>query len=541
MPGLAEVDTLEVSNRQNRYADSLAEALRIGTVLVVGPVTGSELNRLLEQIEDDERIQRITVPEVFKILSDQEHRWNSNFDAVVCEAWDDILDVKDLLPALRQSLKPSGKLFLQIQNTRHQSVVNQLLKGSWRQNGSRRTARRFYTKNEIEKLLFRGGFEIAGIQPETDEEMPSFSADETSTFSLIGRLQVGTLKGCDLEDFYSKKYSIVATKQPQQLRPLTSIVILTHNQVAYTRMCIHSIRRFTDEPCELIVVDNASTDSTVSYLQSLGDVTSIFNQTNRGFPAALNQGMEVAKGEYVLLLNNDTIVTAGWLRRMQQAMQSDSQVGLVGPVSNNVSGRQQVLCELDDLAFLDGFAWERGKTHAERLRDSDRLVGFCLLIKKELIEQIGNLDERFGIGCFEDDDFCRRAIHAGYRAVIADDSFVYHFGSITFRNSTVDFAELMSENQQKYDQKWKDESTDTNKKLENGSQSDWKVKTSGTGGLLLEKQTCKLSLCMIVRDNENTIEPCLKSIQPWVDEIIVVDTGSLDRTPDICKQYGAKL
>ena len=94
---------------------------------------------------------------------------------------------------------------------------------------------------------------------------------------------------------------------------------------------------------------------------------------------------------------------------MLRALQSDPDVGLVGPCSNRVSGPQQVAAGYDDLAGLDGFAWDWGKAHDGGVEDTDRLVGFCLLIRRELIDAIGLLDERFGIGCFEDDDYCLRA------------------------------------------------------------------------------------------------------------------------------------
>ena len=194
-----------------------------------------------------------------------------------------------------------------------------------------------------------------------------------------------------------------------------------------------------------------------------------------------------------------------------------------------------------------------------------RLVGFCLLIKRELIDAIGLLDEQFGIGCFEDDDYCLRAITAGFRAVIAGDSFVHHFGSRTFLGSSVDAGSLMRENHARFLAKWS-----ANGNGRNGYGADphpafghplpasrarveiaparvgpgpFAVNIAPEGGLRLrlDLKTPKLSLCMIVRDNARTIGPCLESIRPWVDEMIVVDTGSVDETPRIVEAFGAKL
>src|SRR5690606_31767020 len=108
----------------------------------------------------------------------------------------------------------------------------------------------------------------------------------------------------------------------------------------------------------------------------------------------------------------------------------------------------------DSLNDLDGFAWEHGRANAGSRVSIDRLVGFCLLIRREVIDTVGMLDERFGIGCFEDDDYCRRALDAGFEAVIAADSFVHHFGSVTFRNSGVDFAKVLRDNEVLYRDKW---------------------------------------------------------------------------------------
>ena len=120
----------------------------------------------------------------------------------------------------------------------------------------------------------------------------------------------------------------------------------------------------------------------------------IRNQANRGFPAAVNQGIAAAAGDQILLLNNDTIVTTGWLGRMLAALESDPKIGLVGPCSNSVGGEQRVDAHYDSLAGLDGFAWERGKAHDGAIEDTHRLIGFCLLIRRAVIDEIGLLDEQ---------------------------------------------------------------------------------------------------------------------------------------------------
>jgi GT2 family glycosyltransferase len=140
----------------------------------------------------------------------------------------------------------------------------------------------------------------------------------------------------------------------------------------------------------------------------------LLNEVNRGFPSAANQGIQAATGRQILLLNNDTIVTTGWLRRMLRALHSDARIGLVGPCSNYVSGTQQITVGYDGLEGVDGFAWDRGKAYDRVVSDTHRVVGFCLLIRREVVDKIGLLDERFSPGNFEDDDYCLRAIEAGF-------------------------------------------------------------------------------------------------------------------------------
>ena len=292
---------------------------------------------------------------------------------------------------------------------------------------------------------------------------------------------------------------------------------------------------------------------------ALPDVRLILNGANRGFPVAAHQGMAAASGRQVLLLNNDVVVTTGWLGRMLRALRSDPKVGLVGPRSNSVSGPQQIEVGYDNLAELDGFAWDWGKGQSGVMVDLNRLVGFCLLISREVIESIGMLDEQFGIGWFEDDDYCLRAIAAGYRAVIASDAFVHHFGSRTFIGSRVDTGALMRENQRRFFEKWSGNGCgDTphpafGRPLPQGERWEivppragpgpFAVDIAPEGGLRLRLDLPhpKLSLCMIVRDNARTLPACLESIRPWVDEMMIVDTGSVDETPRIVESFGGKL
>lgn len=515
-------------------------------------------------IERDEKIARIAGQRLDRVLCADVEQISEQiplhyFDAIVCgDVLEHLRHPESLLKRVRQWLTSQGQLIISLPNVRHHSVVSGLLQGDWTYEPAGLLDEdhvRFFTRREIEKLLFRGGFEAESwLRVWGPGDQPSIDGGSVR----IGRLNINGLTPDDAADYYTYQYLVRA--QPARTsgrHGLTSIMLVTHNQLAYTRGCLESVRFRTDEPFELIVIDNGSTDGTVEYLQTQPDVTLIVNGENRGFPAAVNQGLAVAHGRQVLLLNNDALVTTGWLTRMLNVRDVDEHIGLIGPVSNRVSGEQQIAVDYDDLSQLDGFAWEWGTGHAGQIIATDRLVGFCLLLTRQLWEAIGPFDERFGIGNFEDDDYCRRAKEAGFRCAIAVDAFVHHFGSVTFQASGIDFAGLLQENQRKFFDKWNhSERPPTTQKAppaeermpaitkpeKTNGQADVCVTIEASGALrLVEQPRPKLSLCMIVRDNERTIDACLASIAPCVDELIVVDTGSLDRTPEIALTYGAKL
>ncbi|MEX0717774.1 MAG: glycosyltransferase [Planctomycetaceae bacterium] len=489
------------------------------------------------------------------------------FDRIECgDTFDFLRDPLGALRTFRERLAAEGELTADFSNVRHLTTVAELLAGRFltaEQTGRRPL--RFHTRREIEKLFFRSGYRVAELAILPGRGRAEWEARGRPGMIDVDGLRVDGLSMADAEEFYARGFTATAmpVDVPEQL--LTSIVIPVHDQLDYTRQCLESVRFRTDGPYELIVVDNGSADGTTGYLRARSDVRLIENPRNHGFAVACNQGIEAARGDRILLLNNDTLVTTGWLDRLHAALDRDPKIGLVGPCSNRVSGPQQIPIDYTDLASLDGFAWDRGKRHHGELEETERLVGFCLLLRREVVERVGLFDERFGLGNFEDDDYCRRAREAGFRAVIARDAFVHHFGGRTFIGSGIDHGALMRRNAQLYREKWADrpappadgtiflrqtprpnETPATTLPAGSAAAEEvpataFSIRAADGGGLLLVPRRIRLSLCMIVRDNEGTIRPCLESIRPWVDEMVVVDTGSSDRTPEICRELGARV
>lgn len=278
---------------------------------------------------------------------------------------------------------------------------------------------------------------------------------------------------------YVKTYDETLDKEIEfKERPkyLVSIVMLTYNQLEDTKICVESLfKHTTDVNFELIFVDNGSTkDDTKTYLESLKEshtnIKTIYNEENLGFACANNQGVEISEGEYVLLLNNDVILTDGWLSRMIQVAESDSKIGMVVPCTNHASGRQVVVysgTEEDDEG-IQKFAKTTLLKKAGSWISVSRVIGFCMLIKREVIFKVGVLDEMFGPGGYEDYDYCMRIKHANYDIVIALDTFIFHIGGKGYSSNNMDYMNLRSKNIELLIDKWTRNIIEVMEKLPDG-------------------------------------------------------------------------
>lgn len=236
---------------------------------------------------------------------------------------------------------------------------------------------------------------------------------------------------------------------------LTSIIVLTYNQLEYTMQCIDSIKTFTNKnEYELIIVDNASTDGTVEWLKKQKDIKVIYNRDNLGFPKGCNQGIKIAQGENILLLNNDTVVTYNWLENLVKCLYSDESIGAVGPVTNSLAYYSTIPVSYNSIEEMHEFAREYNLLDKEKWEERLKLVGFCLLIKREVINKIGLLDEIFTPGNYEDDDYSLRMRKAGYKLIFCKDTFIHHFGSVSWKKEYKDFSNLLSKNHQLFIDKW---------------------------------------------------------------------------------------
>lgn len=222
--------------------------------------------------------------------------------------------------------------------------------------------------------------------------------------------------------------------------PVASIVIPVFNQVAYTRQCIEHLEKHTDVPYELIIVDNASTDGTPAFLRGVR-AKLITNETNRGCAGAWNQGIAASRGHYVVLLNNDVLVTPGWLEGLLVFATATGH-GIVSPAV-----RAGPL-NYDLPTYAEAFT--RACARATR----PEVNGCCMVVSREVFERVGLFDEQFRVGTFEDIDFLWRARRAGVTMGMTGAVLVHHFGEVTQRDLRQLLGDYASANASRFATKW---------------------------------------------------------------------------------------
>jgi GT2 family glycosyltransferase len=220
-----------------------------------------------------------------------------------------------------------------------------------------------------------------------------------------------------------------------------SLVIALYNQVDYTRRCIESIVACTPHPYELILVDNASVDGTADYVGGL-PATLIRNDTNLGCAKAWNQGIRASRGEAIGILNNDIVVTPGWLENLLDFMERGAH-GIVCPSA----------CEGPLDYDLHAYAETFAAACAQAVRHE--LYAPCMIIDRAVFDRIGLFDEEFSYGGCEDTDFRWRAERAGFSVAMTGSVLIHHFSMVTQNHiKRVETNQYWNHNMAHFQRKW---------------------------------------------------------------------------------------
>ena len=242
--------------------------------------------------------------------------------------------------------------------------------------------------------------------------------------------------------------------------PLVSILILTHNSQEFLGLCLESIASETAYPnYEVVIVDNHSCDGTLSIAREFADADPRIHvhalEENRGFAAGNNDAARLSRGEYLLLLNPDTVVTSGWLHRLMRVLQTDAEAGIAAPVSNYSGNETKIDFDYTDRVSMQRFSRDLAARRAGEVSEISVAALFCGLLSRHLWNSVGGLDERYQVGMFEDDDFSLRVRRMGLKIVVAEDCLVHHFGGGSFLKLPVtDSARIFEENRRLFEEKW---------------------------------------------------------------------------------------
>lgn len=240
------------------------------------------------------------------------------------------------------------------------------------------------------------------------------------------------------------------------INPNCDIILPIYNGLTYVRNCISSILAYSDNcTYHLYIINDCSDYFTTIFLKNRAReypkyISIHQNSKNLGFVRSCNNGIKLGRAPYVVLINSDVIVTPDWLTRLINCAESDPRIASVNPFANYASNINIPLAPGANFYGMDSLLKEGSP---RSYPDIVTGVGFCMLLRRSALEDVGLFDEIFGHGYCEDSDLCMRLTTKGYRTVIADDVYVYHKGRATFTNRD----ERYLQNRKIFDSRWADE------------------------------------------------------------------------------------
>ena len=310
-----------------------------------------------------------------------------------------------------------------------------------------------------------------------------------------------------------------------------ALVAVCHNHWETTEKFLDSVVSELDNNYSLYILDNGSSDNTYQKIESFAQTNNkketkpyIYfykSDINKGFAGGNNilinkvfeNNAELAKLHHdldnfysnIILINNDTLITKKAIDRLVEVCNSNEEIAATGPVSNSVGGMQMLkqAKNLKDLQYKE--MANVLAAQPTRALEVGMLVGFCLCLRTKVVKEIGLLDEQFGFGMWEDNDYCLRIRNAGYRLYMVSNSFIYHYGSQTIKDFNA--TQLLQDNQYKFYAKYK-----------------------------TSKYQNVVALCRVKNGGE-IFRKCLTKVSSMVDSVIVFDDNSTDNTAEIAQRF----
>jgi len=215
------------------------------------------------------------------------------------------------------------------------------------------------------------------------------------------------------------------------------IIICVHNSPRYLRWCLDSIFKYSKlDIFNLIIVDDNSNNITKNLIQEFQsqhpeNIEVLTNEKNLGYVKSANSGIQKSISENIILLNSDVVVTNNWLEKFESALKKDSKIGLISPLCNNAANLTVKMPPGFDFVQMNEYFEKNSK---KIYPDAMTIVGNCLLITRKVIEKVGLFDEIYSPAYTEETDYHFKAINQGFRAVIADDTYVFHKGESSIQN-----------------------------------------------------------------------------------------------------------
>lgn len=489
--------------------DSLGKIIKLiplgATVLDLGTATGylcqflkEELNCLVDGVEINPEMAKEA-----RLWCDR--FWVGNLEAeplsvhfpknyyqvIICaDILEHLYDPNKLLQQLPALLAPDGKVIFSIPNITYAGVILELLSGDfyYREEGLLdKTHLRFFTRKSFVRLLKDCGFNVDQLDTVS---LPYERSEFSDHFRTISQKTIEFITNTPSSDVY--QYVIVATPThfyqrrseliQQYINSVASsrsaleniqnqvgachntydILISIYNAYEQVRKCIENMIKFTDPRNTVYLLDDASSDPRilpllVDFSKTYPWIKVLASDKNMGYVANINRGLFLSQ-QHVVILNSDAFVSLQWLERMEQCLYSHPAIGIVSPLSNNATILSVPVMNLDncipDELNPDDMANLVAHCSSRCYPRIPTAVGFCMLIKRQVLESLGEFDAAFTPGYGEECDFSMRAWRVGFEIACCDDAYVYHKGGASFGAIPGNYSQLLHKNQQIMHRRW---------------------------------------------------------------------------------------